>query len=424
MTVVIRGFGALTPFGNENAAFVDGIMGNESAVAPLPEPLAGTRPGVAGLVQLTNRDLLKLPHCRGLRPGTMTRYTFLSTGALALCLGDAGIDELPDEDAGRRGVYCGTYTNSSEVEKYARLALATADPDARRDGRFEFDSSLIPSAMKRFTGFEFLKLMNNMPTAHGSIHAKCQGPCQSFLGNPLAGLHAVGQGTRALQMDLADTLFAGGTGSASMDAMLILRDMKGWLAPRPDSSDQLPAVAFDEHGAGTIPGEGAAFVALGRTDGDGPVRAYIHGFATAWVGRGEGWSVELASDVIGRALAEAQWDAASVDIVTALGMGHQENDQRELQTLQRALGDARPPLLTLTRRIGFLEAAHGNVLLAAIVHALSNQCYPALEVPEHPLPGYDFALQAPDSPPRRALVFGAEPGGQVVALAVGVDAPA
>ena len=59
-------------------------------------------------------------------------------------------------------------------DKYVRFAHHVSGEEA--DGSPKILDPEVPAAIRKFSGFEFLKLMNIMPTAHGGIHACCQGP--------------------------------------------------------------------------------------------------------------------------------------------------------------------------------------------------------------------------------------------------------
>jgi 3-oxoacyl-(acyl-carrier-protein) synthase len=390
--VAITAWGALTPWGNDARSFVSGLMEGRRARLPLPGPLNRAVDLPAGQVLLPRAELLRMPHCKGLRPGTMTRLTFLSSGALARCMEAAGVSEADDGAASDRGLFVGSYTNIAEIDKYARLALAAANREAAAKGRFELDPARIPEAMRRFSGFEFLKLLNNMPTAHGAIQARCQGPCQTFLGHPLAALLAIGRAWRTLQWGEASSMYAGGVGSSVMQMMLLLRNSRGW---------------FD---LGVPPGEGAAYVLLER-EGDGRAtarRALAHprGFASAWVGAGDSWSAERALGVAEEALREAGWAAERLDGIATLGMGLPENDRRERDVLDELCGANGVPRMSLTEPLGWMEAGHGAVLVAACVAALERRRWPSRE-----------------GRAERALVFGLEPNGHVAALALEAAEP-
>jgi 3-oxoacyl-[acyl-carrier-protein] synthase II len=257
--ILITGAGAVTPFGLGVDALYQGMLAGETKVAALPDDREALRPGYGGIVLEKWKAVRGLPNTRDLRPGTMTRYTFLSTLALGTAIQDAGTTWEQDELSLRRGYYIASYTNSDKFDKYVRFAHAVS----RRtdDGTVEIDDSQVGTAIRKFRAFEFLKLMNNMPTAHGGIQGKCQGPCNTFLGTASAGLQAISRAYDVIQDGLADLMYAGGTGSSVHAQMMMVRATRGIASDR----DADPATAgrpFDRAASGIVPGEGAGVLVL------------------------------------------------------------------------------------------------------------------------------------------------------------------
>ena len=240
--ILITGAGAVTPFGLGVDALYQGMLAGETMVAPLADDREALAPGYGAVVEQKNKAIRQLPNSRDMRPGTMTRYTFLSTLALGTAIQDAGTSWEQDEKSLRRGYYIASYTNSDKFNKYVRFAHAVS----RRtdDGGAEIDDAQVGQAIRKFTSFEFLKLMNNMPTAHGGIQGKCQGPCNTFLGTASAGLQAIGRAYEVIQDGLADLMYAGGTGSSVHAQMMMVRATRK-LASDKDAAPATAGRPFD-----------------------------------------------------------------------------------------------------------------------------------------------------------------------------------
>ena len=101
--ILITGYGAATPFGLGASALHEGMVAGESKVEVLKEPLNQLRPGYGGVVTLGARDIRGLPNSRDMRPGTMTRYTFLSTLALGSAMAHGEVPWDDGDGALRRG---------------------------------------------------------------------------------------------------------------------------------------------------------------------------------------------------------------------------------------------------------------------------------------------------------------------------------
>lgn len=259
--IVITGWGATSPFGLGGEALWDGVNGGRSAIAPLPPPRSGLRPGYGAICPADAKDMRALPNSRDMRPGTMTRYTWLSTFALGTAMSHGQVPWDDGDGALRRGCYIASYTNSDRFDKYAQLAFFVTRPGP--DGRPTLVDARVPAAIKKFTGFEFLKLMNNMPAAHAAIEARCQGPANTFLGTPSGGLQAIGRAAEVIRDGMADTMYAGGTGSACHEQMMMTRAVKG-ISADPLAEPGWACRPFDRGASGIVPGEGAGMLVLER----------------------------------------------------------------------------------------------------------------------------------------------------------------
>ncbi len=425
-TVVITGSGACTGAGPDNDSFAAALAEGGGAFQPFPAPLDLLPPGFGGVATADRSLPRKLPGGRALRPSTMTRYTFLSTIGLGLALQDAGLDPEPgDAEAIRRSLFVGSYVNLPEMAKYVGMAHLARERRASADGRYEVDDAKIMQGMKRFTGFEFLRLMNNMPVAHGAIQARCKGPCNTYMGFCQAGLQAVGAGLRHIQDGLTDTALCGGAGSAVIEHALMYKAYRGLLS----SSDD-PATAcrpFDKGANGLVPGEGAGFVVLETADGAahrgarvlGTLRGYASGFAPPTERRGLPAGPDGLVATLEAALDDAGVTPAEVDLLVPTGHGVAALDALELAAYRRVFGDHldRMQLVHHTPVTGFTEAAHGALGLTAAVTALNAPL--TGWKPADPIDGYPTGAGAT---PRRALVSAFAMEGS--SAAVVVDGPA
>ena len=364
--ILVTGYGAATPFGLGAEALHEGMLAGESRVEKLKEPLDQLRPGYGGVVALGARDIRKLPNSRDMRPGTMTRYTFLSTLALGNAMAHGEVPFEDDEDALRRGFYVASYTNSDRFDKYVRFAHHVSGED--NSGAPTILDSEVPTAIRKFSSFEFLKLMNNMPTAHGGIHARCQGPCNTFLGTPSGGVQAIGRAVEVIRDGLADTMYAGGVGASVHPQMMMVR------ATRELNSDPSiePAEAgrpFDSEATGIVPGEGGGVLVLERestANGRGAtvyaeLAGYGEWFEAPATPRGIAGSTAGTVRSAQKALDAAGITAHDIDLVVAHGEGRTDLDALEARGLADLLGDrvSEVPVLSLTAHIGATEAAVG-----------------------------------------------------------------
>ena len=392
--ILITGTGAATAFGRGVDALYEGMLAGQSMIAPLAEPLASLRPGYGAPVTLKAGAIRKLPNSRDMRPGTMTRYTFLS----ALSLGDAMADgDVPWDDgdgALRRGMYVASYTNSDRFDKYVRFAHHVIGQGP--DGPVIHDER-VPDAIRKFSSFEFLKLMNNMPAAHGGIQGRCQGPCNTFLGTPSGGVQAIGRAMLAIHDGLADTMYAGGVGSSIHPQMMMVRATRK-LNSDPNAEPGKAGRPFDVGATGIVPGEAGGMLVLERESTavarGATIKAELAGYGEWFVPpatpRGLPGSPAGTVFAIRRALEMAGVEAGDIDVVFAHGEGRPDLDRLEALGLAEALGPRAGdvPVVSTTAHLGAIEAATGPVAAALAVKVLETGDVPGALNREHPLPEY------------------------------------
>ena len=421
--VVITGCGVISPFGLGAEALFEGMLAGETKVETLPEPRASLAPGYgAAISERPAKIVRKLPASREMRPGTMTRYTFLSTAALGDAMlhadvplgNEEGRKDLvpPWEGSKRRGAYIASYTNSDKFDKYVRFAHHVI---ARKDDGVAIDDSQVPAAIRKFTAFEFLKLMNNMPTAHAGIQARCRGPVNTFLGTPAGGIQAIGRAYEAIRDDLADVMYAGGVGSSVHDQMMMVRATRGLSS----SSDVAPAKAgrpFDKSARGIVPGEGGGMLVLERESTakarGANIRAELLGYGdwfTAPVSNrglppGPGGMVRAAR----KAMAQAGIEASEIDLVTALGESDPELDAIEAAGFAEILGPraGEVPILALGAHVGDCEAGVGPMSAAVALLAMERGVVPGDLNRDEPLDAYcgPVSTEPREMPVRTVLV--------------------
>lgn len=432
MDILITGIGAVTGAGDEDA-FRAAWLEGRSAVRPFVKDAEGLAPGYGAQVDFAHKDLRGLPGGRGLRPGTMTEFTFLACGAVGRALQSAGVTdpgEEPEEVMERRGVYLGSYTNFPKLKKHTALTHRMADPEAAARGEYVIEDARIADGMKGFTGFDFLKLMNNMPTAHASIQAGARGPANTFLGHATVGLQAVGKAADGLVLGLADQFVAGGTGPGTSEGLTTLRLGCHQLA----EVGLDPATAsrpLDGDSTGLVPGDVGAAVVL-----ETPANAAARGAKP--LARLVGWTDAFAAPNMPRGglsdagplvrmlrnlLARVGWEPADVDYVAASGTGLASVDRGEAAALALVFDEALPDVAIAvhTGVTGFGEGGHAPLGLVGAVQAMQDDRIPPqvnLGAPWTPLRGMSRIHVAVERRVRRALVIGTSPEGSLAAVAV------
>jgi 3-oxoacyl-(acyl-carrier-protein) synthase len=341
---------------------------------------------------------------------------------------DPGAD--PDEVADRRGVYLGSYTNFPQMAKHLALTHVMADAEAAGEDRYVIDDSRIMDGMGSLRGFDFLKLMNNMPVAHATIQANARGPANTYLGVSTAGLQAVARAVEHIEDDLADQIIAGGTGPGTLEGLALVHASYGALTS-PGLEPAVAAAPLDRDAEGLVPGDAGACVVLESAGaaaqrGAEPIARVVaqHDlFAAPRSARG-GWSdagplVRLLRVVLDR----AGWEPTDVDYIAATGAGLPDLDALEAEAYAEVFGPdlGGAALGVHTGVTGFTEAAHGPLGLIGVLEAMRDGTVPptvGLRAVRAPLAS-DILRAAPEQRDvRRALVVSIAPEGQGVVLAI------
>ena len=431
--VVITGFGAITGLGDDEA-FREAWLAGRSGVRPFGDDkdVCGLPPGYGARLDYAHKQLRSLPGARGLRPGTMTEFTFLACGAVGRALKSAGIDDPEADDVSvmdRRGIYLGSYTNFPKLKKHTKLTHVMADVQAAEAGEYAVDDSRIPEGMKGFTGFDFLKLMNNMPTAHAAIQAAARGPANTMLGHATVGLQAIGRAVDSLRLDQADQFVAGGAGPGTSEGLTAVRHGNGMLTD-PATPPASAARPLDAAGGGLVPGDAGAAIVLETAEnaaarGAAPIArivAYRDLFVAPPTPRG-GVATASVERLLRGVLGDAGWQAADADYVAASGIGLESVDAAEAAALGAVFGDAlgEAAVAVHTGVTGFCEAAHACLGLVGALQAMQDGMAPPQVNLDDPRAGLERLTRLTEARPRdvrRALVIATSAEGTLAALAI------
>ncbi len=430
--LLVTAYGAVTGAGDESefrAAWLDGA----SAVRLFEGNHEGLPPGYGAAAPWKHKEIRALPGGRGMRPGTMTASTFLAVGGVGRALANAGFDDPASDSpevADRRGVYLGAYTNFPALKKHLSLVHAMGSGTAAQAGEYEIDDARIMGGMKGFTGFDFLKLMNNMPTAHGAIQAHGRGPANTFLGYSSVGLQTISRACDGLRLGLADQFVAGACGPGTMEGLALVHGAHGLLADEgldPASASR----PLDRGASGMVPGDGGAALVI-ETAGNAaqrgaPAIARIAACQDLFVApkapRGPMPDATGIQRLILQTLAAAGWQPGEVDYLSATGLGVAALDCLEAEAYGAVFGDHLGSLYLAvhTGVLGFTEAAHGPIGAVGALQAMQDGKLPPQLNMDEPWPGLEGlhrVREASTGDIRKALVVSLAPEGTLSALAL------
>jgi 3-oxoacyl-[acyl-carrier-protein] synthase II len=239
--VVVTGIGLVTPLGCEPNMVLDRILRGERAIRPSPFGTSVACPMFAPVADFDAAE--HFPDNKTLR--LMNRDAQMAVVAARLAMRDAGLtpgELYPAEDIALYGAtgLCGM--PPAEIAGLLRnAAAADGSLDLKRFGQV---------ALRRIRPVLSFKILANMPVCFVSIFENLRGPNAAYTPWEGQGARAIVAGVQAVAEGDAPCAVVGGC-DFKTHALAFL------------SLQQLGVFdSWQRHGAGTVPGEGAAFLVL------------------------------------------------------------------------------------------------------------------------------------------------------------------
>lgn len=366
--VVVTGMGAVTPLGNDVAAFWAALVGGESGVRPIesfdPSRLTSR---IAGEVR--DFDASGVLDRKELRRND--RYTQFTLVATAEAMRSAGLPErLTGELAEQTGVIIGSGLGGTGTLIEQIGINVTRGPD-------------------RLSPFFIPMGIANMASGQAAISFGAQGPNWATVSACATAGHAIGEAAETIIRGDAEVMFAGGSEAPIYEALV-----GGFAAMRALSTRNDDAAGasrpFDEGRDGFVVAEGAGVVVLEELGHaqrrDAPIVAELLGYgATADASHitlpapGGTGGVRAAR----RAMAKAGIAPDEVDHINAHATATPEGDPAELMAF-RTLFDDHAPRISITATKGAightLGAAGGIGAIAALCAMRDHRSPPTLNL--------------------------------------------
>jgi 3-oxoacyl-[acyl-carrier-protein] synthase II len=357
--VVVTGFGAVAPNGNDVETFWESCRAGRSGVDVIeafdttgfPVRSAGEVRGFDPRGYVANRKSLKI----------MGRNIQFGVAASRMAMEHSGLADAPP-DGDRTGVVMGAGIVPSDVEEIAEAVLRSLDEAGEfslaRFGR-EGKDALFPLWL--------LKHLPNMVAAHVSITHGARGPNNTIVTACSAATQAIGEAMRIVERGDADVMLAGGADSRIDPLSLIAYSLLGAVtqSSRPPAELSRP---FDRDRDGFVLGEGAGCLVLeseehARARG-ATVYAELAGYGSSFDAHAvtsPDPEARGAVQAMRNALADARVAPAEVDYVAAHGTSTMLNDRVETLAAKIVFGDAAPriPMSSVKSMIGHLIGAAG-----------------------------------------------------------------
>jgi 3-oxoacyl-[acyl-carrier-protein] synthase II len=333
--VAVTGYAALTPLGDRVDALVEALAAGRCAVLPQADL------GGAGAATMADFDATTYCNVRGLR--LYSRPTRLGIAAVAVALGDAGLQ--PAQVAGEG------------------LGTVTASTFGHLETLFEYDRSVVAAGPLRGNPALMPLALPSSPGAAIALSFGAKAFSLSLSDGGASSLDALGLGARLVAEGRARVVVVVGAFGLCPELQAGAR-RAGLLAPdgalRP----------FDRRRQGTALADGAAAVVLERLEDARARRAEPRGFvagqASAFSAEPAGRTAALAR-ACRAALAGARVAPAEVGLVSSGAGGSVEGDRAEARALAEVLGAAAPhtPVAAVKGNLG--DAVDASGLLQAVV---------------------------------------------------------
>ncbi|HET7173265.1 MAG TPA: beta-ketoacyl-ACP synthase II [Nocardioidaceae bacterium] len=362
--VVVTGWGALTPVGNDAPGTWEALLAGKSGIGPITRfDATGLPVRIAGEV----KDFDPAGWLPTKRLRRSARLTHLALAAAREAVADAGL-VIDTSNASRIGVAVNTAVAGMGEIADASAAVLGAGPGAHRTLSPYFVSSVIP----------------NMAACEVAIDLGLHGPVVASALACASGNYALLEGLRMIRCGEADVVVCGGTDASISRVMFEGLCSMGALSQRNDEP-QLASRPFDADRDGFVYGEGAV-VAVLETEahaserGVTPYAEVAGGALTA-----DGFHVSApepnstyAAEAIRLALERSGVAPDEVDYICAHGTSTRANDRTETAAVRAALGPAadRVALSSPKSMVGHLIGAAGALSAMVASLAIRDQVVP------------------------------------------------
>ena len=380
--VVVTGLGAITPIGNTQAEYWEGLKSGRNGIAPIT------------LFDAANHDCRIAGEVKGFNPEDymerkeakrMDRFAQFAVSASKQAIADAGF-VINDLNAEQVGVLIGTGIGGIKVMEDQQEIYLNRGPD-------------------RCSPFMVPMMIANMAAGLTAIHLGAKGPNNCTVTACAAGSNAIGDAFRLVQRGYAQAMICGGT-----EAAVTPLSVAGFAACKALSTrNDDPAHAcrpFDRDRDGFVMGEGAGILILEELDHALSRGAKIYGEIVGYGMTCDAYHITSpvpggagASRAIQLALKDGGLTPDQISYINAHGTSTPANDSTETAAIKSALGEAAHKILVSSTKsmTGHLLGGSGGIEAVATVMAMANDHVPPTINLENPDPACDLDYVANQS---------------------------
>ncbi len=360
--VVITGAGAVSPFGSDVEALMEGIEQGRSAVRFMEgwDQYIGLRSHVAAAAEIIDERAIPRQKRR-----FMGRMSIFSAQAAQQALADAGIDPAMVPQMNMGCAIGSTMGSAKSINDAFEIMLPNKD------------ISQLNSSM-------FFQCMSHTASANVAQYLELTGYIMATSAACASSLQAIGAGYDLVRLGRQDVMLCGGaeevhpTVTGSFDVLMATS------AGFNDAPSKTPR-PFDRDRDGLVCGEGSGVVVLEEYDRAIKRNARIYAEITGYNTNGNGSHVSQSNSesmvkCMIQALHEAGIGPGEVDYINAHATATLQGDKEEAEAIKEVFG-ASVPVSSLKGYIGHTLGASGAIELIASLRMMQRGIiYPTLNL--------------------------------------------
>ncbi|MBF0457050.1 MAG: beta-ketoacyl synthase [Nitrospirae bacterium] len=309
----------------------------------------------------------------------MNTHSYLLMESAVKAYKNARIEEFPEITPDSIGFFAGLPMVDYEMADLLPAVVKSSSRDAG-DGAFDPDV-FYKQGYREIYPLWPLSMLNNIALCQSSVKLKIRGENTVFSPHADAGLAAIAEGVAAVTGGRAKIVLAGGVSEKITPSSLARGHIAGVLKSREDGV--LSCRPFSSSRTGTIPGDGAGFLAIetlssARRRGVTPIAAI-----TGW-GRAFGTDNALLCgptaaairNSMNAALSMAGLKPADIDLLIAHGDGTAAGDGNEIEAVNELFQSCPISVISTKGALGNLYAAAAPLDAAVAAYAIKTGMIP------------------------------------------------
>jgi 3-oxoacyl-[acyl-carrier-protein] synthase II len=359
--VVITGMGAVTPVGNNAAAFWEGIKNGKNGIDQITLFDTTYQKAVMG------GEVKDFEYEDKRAAKRLDRHCQFGLTAAREAIKDSGIVSGENVEPFRFGVIAGTGIGG----------IMTLESEAKKSALREEDK-----AYSRVSALLVPMVIPNILAGNVSIEFGAKATCLGLVTACSAGTHSIGEAYRSIKHGYTDVMLAGAAEAAF--APVCFAGFANMTALSTATDKDRCSIPFDKERDGFVMGEGSGFLVLeelehalargakiyGELAGYGTTCDAYHVTSPSPEGEGAAAAMQMAID-------EAGINPDQVDYINAHGTGTPYNDAFETIAIKNVFGEStKVPVSSTKSMTGHLLGAAGAIEAVICLKALSDDYIP------------------------------------------------